>query len=355
MTASKPVLLILSFFSMLIIACGPSIELDVDTLSEITVTIGDCAGSTEYMIEVDFDYNTDADSFYLSTRNNVLVGKYSLRNLPISIYNFELSGEETEYIRACIVGISSCSETEWSPPECNTVCQVENSECLPNYFIVNGSTWYKYGHDNNGRLNRIRRYFNQFRFDQDQWEAEIFFEYNGSDQFSKSSFYIDGGLSSDANYFYTNGKLDSIITEDQAGDDYRFLLEYEEGTSCGPDRTHYFSPYNSIHKDFVYDQNCGYTLTEVDSMNETVTHSVELEFDNQANHWPHRFIFIHSNTHDYVYPYSNNITSKIIRDMDGNVIQSYASEYIYYANGFPEKEIRTSGSGGVSTIEFYYK
>ena len=112
------------------------------SISNLEVTVGECNPVGSYLLTIDFDYeNTNGQQYFdLYLRNDVLLGYYSLAELPLTIYDFELSGYDNDFIKVCINDNSDCcQEIEWDAPDCdgNDFCY---EFVFPVSLYLNGTT-----------------------------------------------------------------------------------------------------------------------------------------------------------------------------------------------------------------------
>lgn len=92
------------------------VECSINNLSPLSV---ECNDDETYDLTLDFNTNTEEDSFDVFVREDVLVGNFNTSDLPLTISNFEPSGLENDYIKVCITDDPDCcSEIEFSSPDC---------------------------------------------------------------------------------------------------------------------------------------------------------------------------------------------------------------------------------------------
>jgi len=104
---------------------------------DLVVEAGDCTSENAYNLFVDFEYtNPSHTNFELFVRNNVRKGNYPLSDLPLKIEDFELSGNDYDYIKVCMSDDPDCCKAiEFMPPDCSDEgCEifdlvVEAGEC----------------------------------------------------------------------------------------------------------------------------------------------------------------------------------------------------------------------------------
>lgn len=108
----------------------PTCTSDVIEIKEIKTTVGECISDSTYRLTIDFDHSTlPANAkFNLFVRNNKKIGTYSVKDLPLVLSNFQLSGKAEDFIKICIDGYpNSCKEYEFLPPICSVKkCSISN-------------------------------------------------------------------------------------------------------------------------------------------------------------------------------------------------------------------------------------
>lgn len=100
----------------------PTCDDDNYEIKEITTTVGECTSDSTYRLTIDFDdSNVPSNAnFNLYIRNNVLIGSYSVKSLPLVISDFKPSGKADDFIKICIEGYpETCEEYEFYPPACS--------------------------------------------------------------------------------------------------------------------------------------------------------------------------------------------------------------------------------------------
>lgn len=87
---------------------------------DIVTEVGDCNADGTYPLTIDFEYkNPGNDFFEIFVRNGVFVSYHRLDELPITLNNFEKSGNDDDYIKICINDVPDCCiEHEYMPPDC---------------------------------------------------------------------------------------------------------------------------------------------------------------------------------------------------------------------------------------------
>lgn len=93
-------------------------------ISNLTVEVGDCNPVGTYALTIDFDYEDAGNQYFdVYLRNDEFFGYYLLEELPITIYNFELSGFDEDFVKVCINdNADCCQEIEWEAPDCGDLC-----------------------------------------------------------------------------------------------------------------------------------------------------------------------------------------------------------------------------------------
>lgn len=108
----------------------PTCEIEEVEIKVIRTKLGECTSDSTYRITIDFDHsNLHANAnFNLYVRNNKKIGTYSVKDLPLVLSNFQLSGNTEDFIKICIDGYpNSCKEYEFLPPTCTTQeCSISN-------------------------------------------------------------------------------------------------------------------------------------------------------------------------------------------------------------------------------------
>ncbi len=112
------------------------------SISNLEIVVGDCNPSGSYVLTFNFDYeNVNGQEYFdLFGENNEFLGYYQLVDLPVTIYNFEPSGNDNDYIRVCINDTEDCcQEIEWTAPNCdpNVLCY---EFVFPVSLYLNGTT-----------------------------------------------------------------------------------------------------------------------------------------------------------------------------------------------------------------------
>ena len=89
-------------------------------LGEIEVTAGECVNDTTFQVTLSFNYlNAKNDFFEVFNREEESIGYFKLSELPVTIHNFRLSGNDLEYLKVCINDNPDCCEiAEFQAPVC---------------------------------------------------------------------------------------------------------------------------------------------------------------------------------------------------------------------------------------------
>lgn len=98
-------------------------------ISNLTVDIGNCVSNNTYDLVVDFEYvNPSHSNFELFDKNYNRIGNYPLSALPLNLPGFEMSGDDYDYIYACMSdSYSCCKGIEFMPPDCDPQdCEINN-------------------------------------------------------------------------------------------------------------------------------------------------------------------------------------------------------------------------------------
>ncbi len=89
-------------------------------IGELKIDIGNCTGDNTYNLFLNFEYaNPGNDYFEVYGRDNQRIGTYKFSNLPISLENFETSGNEYDFIKVCVNDHPDCCMAiEFKAPDC---------------------------------------------------------------------------------------------------------------------------------------------------------------------------------------------------------------------------------------------
>ena len=103
---------------------------DACDISELSIDKGNCNPDGNYSLTIDFNiFNTSQTHFDLFIRNDELIGFFPLNDLPLTIENFEPSGNNYDFIKVCINDNPNCCEViEFMPPECEGECRIFDLE-----------------------------------------------------------------------------------------------------------------------------------------------------------------------------------------------------------------------------------
>jgi len=88
---------------------------------DVDVLVGECTSDSTYNLVIDFEVNNPGNEFYeVFIRNNVNLGYYELvGERPLEFPNFEMSGNDYDFIKICINDMPDCCyEVEFMPPDC---------------------------------------------------------------------------------------------------------------------------------------------------------------------------------------------------------------------------------------------
>jgi len=93
---------------------------------DLVVEVGECSDEESYEINIDFEYVVPGNDFFdLFIRNNELLSFHRLDQLPLTLDNFPVSGNDYDFLKVCINDSEDCcQEIEFMPPECNDECRV---------------------------------------------------------------------------------------------------------------------------------------------------------------------------------------------------------------------------------------
>ena len=144
----------------------------VCSVSQIVADPGECTGNNTYNLHLNFSYENAGNEFFnVFGREDKLIGYYKLDNLPVTIENFEASGNDYDFIKVCINDHPDCCEVaEFLAPDCTRECSisdlvVERGECFNDstYSITINFAYSNPGNDLfevYGRNNKYYGYFN---------------------------------------------------------------------------------------------------------------------------------------------------------------------------------------------------
>lgn len=247
---------------------------------------------------------------------------------------------------------------------------------LPYYFIQNGNYYFKYEWNEQDKINSYLEYDgpeetpSEYYFENNYMTANIYFSY---DSLGRISYSQSAGecsvLNRFSNYYYTDDRLDSIISHQYNWEHFYYYLTYDSNHNCGPLESNYFYKSNndSIRElrrqywDYGNDcfafnyreENYNYELNSLELGDE---YQFRYTFDTELNEWPIRRIACNFNSLDYTYPLSMNVVSKDLYSTEGEFIRNiYSSELEYFPNNRLKLEIRTSSTGIKDTFEFFYR
>lgn len=99
-------------------------------IETVDVTTGECTSDSTYRLTIDFDDKEvpETATFNVFVRNNVLIGSYPVKSLPVVIPGFVKSGSNYDFIRICIDGQPDCCKAvEFLSPTCTEMkCSISN-------------------------------------------------------------------------------------------------------------------------------------------------------------------------------------------------------------------------------------
>lgn len=95
-------------------------------VSDLNTSIGECNDDGTYEVIIDFNVNSNSDTFELFVRNDQLIDTYNINDLPLNIQNFEPSGFTNDFVKICIIqenddtenNDACCSQIEFARPDC---------------------------------------------------------------------------------------------------------------------------------------------------------------------------------------------------------------------------------------------
>ncbi len=93
---------------------------------DLEVDTGDCINSEVYELNINFEYiNPTHTRFEVFVRNDLRIGNYALSELPLTIEEFEKSGNDHDLIKVCMSDNPDCCEViEFRPPACTGECEI---------------------------------------------------------------------------------------------------------------------------------------------------------------------------------------------------------------------------------------
>ena len=107
----------------------PDCTLDNCEVGELHIDIGECTSGNTYDLTLNFEAAFPSDEhFDVYIRNDVLIGYYALSDLPLTLQDFEFSGNDYDFIKVCINDNPDCCNiVEFMPPDCSALdCRIEN-------------------------------------------------------------------------------------------------------------------------------------------------------------------------------------------------------------------------------------
>ncbi len=99
---------------------SPICEEEECSISEIVYEVGNCTSENTYTLYLDLEVSGSTDDgFDVFARQNEFIGYYQFSDLPLEITNFEMSGEDYDYVKICINdNPDCCKKIEFLPPDC---------------------------------------------------------------------------------------------------------------------------------------------------------------------------------------------------------------------------------------------
>ncbi len=141
-------------------------------ISNLVVDVGECTSENHYNLTLNFEYSNPNNNFFnVYGRENKLLGYYKLSDLPVTLENFEGSGNDNDFIKVCINDHPDCCVAkEFAAPDCSDkACEISNlvvdvGECTSkNHY--NLTLNFEYLNPNNdffnvyGRENKLLGYY----------------------------------------------------------------------------------------------------------------------------------------------------------------------------------------------------
>ncbi|MEM1320559.1 MAG: T9SS type A sorting domain-containing protein [Bacteroidota bacterium] len=110
------------------VSCG-----NVCELANLGVELLDCTSDTTYNILIDFEVSNPGNDFFdLFDTWGVLIGSYSINDLPITITNFVTSNNGRDEVKVCIKDNPNCCISEvFDAPDCLDTCSLSNLDVYP--------------------------------------------------------------------------------------------------------------------------------------------------------------------------------------------------------------------------------
>lgn len=262
----------------------------------------------------------------------------------------------------CTTIFFSCSENIVTDPE-DTDLPPTVLDSIPHYFVINGRTHISTNYDHSGRMSALAYYLNEGGFNSYHPYDTVSLTYDSMDRVISSTVKKDGwGNEIIADYYYSNDRLDSIISTQFGEGEEAFYLYYEENFGL-PTSTEYYS-YEENWEELLRSEVTNITrlddrvvrdVTIIHNTNDTISYSTETIFDDKENFWPIRSVKPNSKSTCYVYKNQHNVIEYIVTEKKGkSYLNSFTSEFEFLPNGRPEREIRTYDEEIVN-IDFYYK
>lgn len=98
----------------------PACKEESCAITDLKTDIGECTSDSTYNLKINFEHhNAGNDYFDVFIRNNIRIGTYKLKDLPLTIKNFKVSGKDFDYLRICINDKADCCKAiEFKAPGC---------------------------------------------------------------------------------------------------------------------------------------------------------------------------------------------------------------------------------------------
>jgi predicted secreted protein len=110
-------------------------------IRDLVVTPEDCTTEGKYNLTIDFIHENAGNEFFeVFGRKNAPLGYFKLTDLPLTIENFETSGNDYDFIKICINDNADCCEvSEFIAPDCSEqVCEIRDLSITTSDCITDG-------------------------------------------------------------------------------------------------------------------------------------------------------------------------------------------------------------------------
>ncbi|NQU53479.1 MAG: hypothetical protein HQ522_13175, partial [Bacteroidetes bacterium] len=110
-------------------------------IRDLIVTTGDCITDGKYNLTLDFVHKNASNEFFeVFGRENAPLGYFKLADLPLTIENFETSGNDYDFIKVCINDNADCCKvSEFLAPNCSEkACKIRDLVVTTGDCITDG-------------------------------------------------------------------------------------------------------------------------------------------------------------------------------------------------------------------------